>query len=167
MKVISVWQPFATLLAKGFKVYETRSWMPPKSIIGQRIGIASTKVIRPDQRAFCEQEDFKFFYDRTGLPPLKEMPHGCLVGTAILERVELITEEFLEEISAAEMEYGWFQLGHYAWAMIDPVELAAPVPIRGQQGIYEWNGPLETQFEIGQAIAQERPKDIRSLLRVV
>lgn len=167
MKCISIWQPFATLAVKGFKTFETRSWMPPKSLIGQRIGIASTKTIRPDQRQYYQEEDFQFFYQRTGLPPLEELPHGAMLGTAILERVEFISEEFLEGISAEEYKYGWYDLGGYAWALIDPVEFAAPVPVRGQQGIYEWSGPIEVEPRECQAPGQERPQDIRRLLRVV
>ncbi|NIH77317.1 hypothetical protein FHV99_004569 [Ochrobactrum sp. P20RRXII] len=167
MKCISIWQPFATLAAKGYKVFETRSWMPPKSLIGQRIGIASTKIMRPEQRAYIERDDFKFFYQRTGLPSLQDLPHGYLLGTAILDRVEFISEEFLEEISAEEYQYGWYELGHYAWALIDPIELARPVPIRGKQGIYDWNGPLEAEIEPSETFTQERPQDIRRLLRVV
>lgn len=167
MKVISIWQPFATLLARGFKVYETRSWPAPKSLIGQRIGIASTKVIKPEQRDAYNDPVFQVFYQENGLPDLKDLHHGYLLGTAILERVELITEEFVEEISPEEYAYGWYHQGGYAWAMVEPQPLLNPIPIRGQQGIYEWNGCFGDQHEKSKTPAAQEPQDIRRLLRVV
>jgi hypothetical protein len=37
MKAITVWQPWASLIAIGAKPYEFRGWQPPRAIIGQRI----------------------------------------------------------------------------------------------------------------------------------
>ena len=37
MKAISLWQPWASLIAAGVKPYETRHWSPPRELIGQRI----------------------------------------------------------------------------------------------------------------------------------
>ena len=31
MKAISLWQPWASLVAEGVKTIETRSWAPPKN----------------------------------------------------------------------------------------------------------------------------------------
>ena len=108
MKAISIWQPFATLVVKGYKIFETRTWAAPASVIGQRIGIASTKSIRPDQRAHFDDEDFQEFYSRLGLPEkLEDLPHGFMLGTVIIDSVEKMTPEFMEEVSNEEMSYGW------------------------------------------------------------
>ena len=39
MKAITLWQPWASLIADGTKTIETRSWAPPSSLLGQRIAI--------------------------------------------------------------------------------------------------------------------------------
>lgn len=39
MKAITVWEPWASLIAIGAKPYEFRSWDAPRWIIGQRIAI--------------------------------------------------------------------------------------------------------------------------------
>lgn len=142
MKVISIWQPFASLIVKGCKTFETRSWPAPASVIGERIGIASTKNIVPGQRAHMADERFLAFYEPHCLPPLEDLPHGYLLGTAIVDSVERMTEDFLEEVSEEEKCYGWWTPGNYAWRLIQPFELPYPIPIRGAQGLYEWNGPL-------------------------
>lgn len=43
MKVLSLHQPWATLVALGVKTIETRSWPAPDSVIGQRIAIHAAK----------------------------------------------------------------------------------------------------------------------------
>lgn len=142
MKVISIWQPFALLSVKGFKIFETRTWPMPQTLIGQRVGIASTKNVKPEQRAFVEDEEFQAHYLRTGLPPMAELPMGHLMGTVIFDSCELMTEEFVADVSAEEQAYGFWDLGNYAWRQREPKWLKHPVPIQGKQGIYEWNGVL-------------------------
>ena len=39
MKALTLHQPWASLIACGAKRIETRSWPPPKSLIGKRIAI--------------------------------------------------------------------------------------------------------------------------------
>jgi activating signal cointegrator 1 len=144
MKAISIWQPFATLIVRGYKIFETRTWAAPRSLIGQRIGIASTKTIRPEQRAHFNDEEFQRNYQRLGLPDrLEDLSHGYMLGTAIVESVELMTENFLEEVSGEEKTYGWWQEGFYAWRMVSPEEFPRPIPVRGAQGIYDWRSTGE------------------------
>ena len=79
MKALSIWQPWASLIMSGHKKIETRSWPAPYSIRGQRIAIASTKTIRPDQRQAAAEDDFRMHYAGTGLPAL-EAPDGQCSG---------------------------------------------------------------------------------------
>lgn len=39
MRAITLWQPWASLIAEGVKTIETRSWKAPDSLIGERIAI--------------------------------------------------------------------------------------------------------------------------------
>ncbi|MBA8881780.1 ASCH domain-containing protein [Phyllobacterium myrsinacearum] len=161
MKVISVWQPWASLIVHGMKFFETRTWSAPKSIIGQTIGIAATKNITPDQRSAYADPEFQRFYEQCGLPPLEELPRAVLLGTVLLDSVELITEDFLEEITDEEKAFGWHQLGGYAWRLRYARQLPHPIPIQGKQGIYDWKG-----FDKLQPVL-EKPEDVRAYLQVV
>jgi hypothetical protein len=140
MKVISVWQPWASLIVHGMKFFETRNWAPPPSIIGQPLGIAATKNIIPAQRLAYEEPEFQRFYEMSGLPPLEDLPRGVLLGTTLLHSVERVDEDFLEEITLEERAFGWFEIGGYAWRLRYPRRLPDPIPIRGAQGIYDWKG---------------------------
>ena len=138
MKCVSIWNPYALLIAHGHKTIETRGWPAPKSLIGQRIGIASTKTIRPEQKATLDDPAFMTFYGPTGLPSkIESMPNGCLVATAILRSSDLIEAEDLEDITEEEKMFGWFSVGRYAWRLRYVERLPAPLPVRGAQGIWE------------------------------
>lgn len=43
MRVLPIWQPWASLVAVGAKRVETRHWAAPPNLIGQRIAIYATK----------------------------------------------------------------------------------------------------------------------------
>jgi hypothetical protein len=55
MKAISLWQPWATLIACGAKPFETRSWAPPRDLIGQHIAIHAAKKIDKGVAQFAEE----------------------------------------------------------------------------------------------------------------
>lgn len=55
MKAISLWQPWASLIACGVKPYETRDWAPPRGLIGQPIAIHAAKKIDKSAAEFAEE----------------------------------------------------------------------------------------------------------------
>jgi hypothetical protein len=107
MKAISLWQPWASLIACGAKPYETRHWAPPRELIGQRIAIHAAKYVGPDNRSFAEELMYgqhgndveagfaladKLDATMKGIPDkllgffnMALMPVGCLVCTATLD----------------------------------------------------------------------------------
>lgn len=138
MKVASVWQPYASLIIQRHKFIETRSWPAPKSVIGKRIAIASTKTIKPEQRAAMVDPEFAGFYAQTGMPALEELPHGYLLGTVELHSCLPIDEQDFDMITAEEKAFGWWKLGYYAWRLRDPIAFDRPIPCRGAQGLWDW-----------------------------
>jgi hypothetical protein len=141
MKVISIWQPWATLIVHGHKRFETRTWAPPKSVIGQRIGIAATKSVLPKQLAAFNEEEFQFFWNMLDEGwTFDELKKGYLLGTVILDSYEQINEEFLDDITREEKAYGWYKPDGFAWRLKEPQLLEHPIPIKGAQGLYEWKG---------------------------
>ena len=71
MPAITLWQPYATLLVRGVKRHETRSWTMPQSLHGRRTAIHAAK--RPVSKA--DEDRLR----RIGLQA-DDMPLGCLVG---------------------------------------------------------------------------------------
>ena len=155
MKVISIWQPFASLLMHRHKICETRTWPCPPALIGQRIGIASTKVMKADQRAVITDPQLVAEYQRTGMPDIEELPHGCILGTVRIVSCEEITARTLQIIPSNEYAFGFWEPGYWAWRTADPEIWKTPVPVQGRQGIWDFNDETgafqELQSPLGEA----------------
>ena len=150
MKIISIWQPWASLLLSGHKLFETRGWTPPASLLNQTIGIASTKQIRAIQLRAFQNPEFQRHYATTGLPgQLEELPLGCILGTITLEAAHLMTPELMESAGERERMFGDWSIGRYAWRVTKPVIFETPIPARGMQGL--WDYDLEAQARSYQA----------------
>jgi activating signal cointegrator 1 len=104
VKAISLWQPWASLIACGAKPFETRHWAPPRDLIGATIAIHAAKKIDKDARQFAEDlmygqhEDgafelaYKLDASMRGIPDelmglfgMAALPIGCIVATARLD----------------------------------------------------------------------------------
>jgi hypothetical protein len=138
MRVISLWQPYASLLVHGFKLNETRPFPAPATVLRQRLGIASTKTIKPEQRMVFDDPKFMEYYEKTGLPPFDELVHGALVGTVYVNSSDIITDDDIEDTTEEELIYGDWRPGRYAWRCRDHQALDKPIPCRGAQGIWLW-----------------------------
>jgi len=163
VKVISIWQPWCSLIVEGHKLFETRSWPAPKSLIGQRIGIAATKVIRPEQFACYNDENFQQFYSETGLPELMDLPRGCILGTAILHASEVMTEDFMDDVTIEEQTFGVWAVGRYAWRLREPEVFKTPIVARGKQGVWDYDphGVLIPNVQVKRRARQEGTEDVR------
>jgi activating signal cointegrator 1 len=138
MKALSIWQPWASFIMSGHKKIETRSWPAPYPIRGQRIAIASTKAIRPEQRQALSEDSFRVHYAATGLPDFGCLPMGSVLGNIIVDGCREIDSEFLEDLDEQEEAFGWYGPGRFAWLIKDPEPLAAPIAVRGGQGLWNW-----------------------------
>jgi hypothetical protein len=153
MKALTVWQPWATLIAIGAKPYEFRGWKPPKSMIGQRLAIhAGARPIRRvevlellNQCKHPEHYGRPSFHVERALPVLR----ACYDGTAALplshivctvtlgepKRGDLCAVEFGEDAANDSNRDGTFNWG---WPMLEVAELQPPVSARGAQGFWDW-----------------------------
>jgi hypothetical protein len=153
MKVISVWQPWANLIVLGHKGYETRSWPAPADMIGQRIGIASTKQLKAEQRTAAQRRTFQKHYQMAMFGwncPSADMsmvdmygPLGCIVGTAKLVACHKMTSRLIKAVGARERNFGNWKIGDFAWLLVEPIALSSPIPVRGQQGVWNYEGPID------------------------
>ncbi len=159
MKCISVWNPWASLIVHGHKTIETRPWKPDVELIGQRIGIASTKMLRPEQRREIANKNFQRFYADTGLPDLDALPNGYLLGSALLEDIVPVTEALIERLHPSELSFGWFTPGRYAWRLSQPRPFKATIAVRGNLGL--WAFPDESLPSDYRRECDGRPADHR------
>ncbi len=137
MKAITVRQPWASLIAAGYKRVETRSWATgyrgPLAIHAAK-GLPTRTRMRTEEREFAEQER------ALGRLP-RRIPFGAVVATVYLARV-MPTESAISIVSGLERYLGDFSPGRFAWFLEDARPLDDPAPIRGALGLWEWPSHL-------------------------
>lgn len=106
--VLTLWEPWASLIACGVKTIETRSWKAPDKIIGQTIAIhAAKRKPYEDQRVgdwiMHEMADDSWAMtdeDRPTSSHFVRLPLGAIVATARLVECLPITERTWPQVRA-------------------------------------------------------------------
>lgn len=149
---LTLWQPWATLIALKKKTVETRSWAPPERYVGARLAIHASKNMPAEGEAALETEPF--------LSALagRELPCGVIVATATLARVApamAAQHQMLSRASRAEddmrrvqceLAFGDYGEGRFAWKLLEIVPMEPPVPCKGAQKL--WTVPFGVASEI-------------------
>ena len=130
MKVLSIKEPWASLIRDGVKKIETRSW---KTKYRGKLYIHASvaKIPKNDLR---RNEFVKLVKD-------KKLGYGHIIAEAQLVDCVYMDEEFLSKIKNNETEFkcGRYSLGRYAWILEDIKPLSEPIPAKGQLGIWTYN----------------------------
>jgi activating signal cointegrator 1 len=129
---ISLWQPWAHLVACGAKRYETRAWKIPYR--GPMAIHAGKKWTARLARRCLEEPFASVLLSHGAVPPL-EMAFGCVVAVGRLVDIRP-APELVREIGAQELAFGDFSHGRWAWEYDDMVPLEVPFPCTGRQGIF-------------------------------
>ncbi|MCG8694670.1 MAG: ASCH domain-containing protein [Minwuiales bacterium] len=161
MKALTLWQPWATLIALGIKGFETRGW---STRYRGPLAIHAAKR-RVDRRQF---DDYLWpvlaGFDYIGEPRPDipwPLPTGCVVAVCELvdviptEQIRVIEDEadwddFGQDrgaISPAEHYLGNYEPGRFAWDCRKVRRLRQPIAARGAQGLWEWEYCNGLEFE--------------------
>ena len=113
MKAITLWQPWATLVAIGAKCIETRSW---STTYRGPLAIHAAKS-KEGHDAFYKEpfhnELKAYHYHRP-----TELPHGKII--AVCELVNILpTEEVRGLIEGRELAFGDYSNGRWAWRLVN------------------------------------------------
>lgn len=144
MKALTLWQPWASLVAIGAKGYETRSWSTrhrgPLAIHAAQKPIAKTLVTLDAHTKEVMELALNFRGDFKGFATL---PVGCIVATCELRDVYPVEEVYHSLYNLPnEAYFGDFSAGRFAWWLEDVQELDKPIPARGAQRLWEWMKPI-------------------------
>ena len=146
MKAITLWQPWASLLASGPKKHETRSWKTK-----HRGWIAIHAAKRSDVLILHAFQMFAREISEIGYSPL---PLGAVVGVGRLEtiircggptRSSLMISDFDEVLP-----YGDYSEGRYAWIFSEMIPVIPAISATGGQRLWNWKPPGRIQLLIGQ-----------------
>ncbi|MEK5415220.1 ASCH domain-containing protein [Paenibacillus sp. FSL L8-0708] len=147
MKAITIIQPWATLIALGEKRFETRSWATKHR---GPLAIHAGKKIDKDA---CEEPKIKAALARHGYTA-DNLPTGAVVAVSDLKECFKIRRDVLGGVIALESDtrkthfstldkelaFGWFGSGRSAWETTNVQLLPEPIPAKGQQGLWNWEG---------------------------
>lgn len=133
MRVLSIKEPFATLIASGYKYIETRSWKT--NYRGELFIHASGKSI---DKKYLEDSYISKIID--GL----KMNYGNIICKVNLVDCIYMDEKFIEKIKQNNKEYqlGVYEIGRYAW-IIDNIELIYPIKAKGKLNIWKYDVDYE------------------------
>jgi activating signal cointegrator 1 len=136
---LTIWQPWATLIALGAKKFETRGWQT--SYRGP-IGIHAAKKWDKETRGHCVL--LRAYLEPFGVDPLA-LPRGCMVAVAELTDI-WPTEELRPRLEASgqhqEIALGNYAPGRFGWRLQEIRPFPEPIPVRGAQGLWWWNFPV-------------------------
>lgn len=134
IKAITLWQPWATLIALGAKSFETRSWA-----ITYRgpLVIHASKRLTSAEVAYMRSNPFRQVLAAGGYHHPAELPLGKAI--CVVDVVGCLTsvEAFLI-ISDQERAFGNYQPDRFAWKLANVRRFARPIPIQGSQGLWNW-----------------------------
>ncbi len=146
MKAITIWQPYASLLAVEEKKYETRSWATnyrgPIAIHAAKRPVR--QIVDALARGTADQRQAALLMERLCRPlgGIDHLPTGSIVGTARLVRCNAIDEAFISGLTTQELALGDFTPGRYAWEFEEMVFHEQLLPATGKQGLWEYHGTL-------------------------
>jgi len=137
MMCLSLWQPWATLMAILVKAYETRSWSTKhRGLVAIHAASIWTRAIW----AIAMSKPFSDVLRAVGLDPLK-LPRGKIVAVGELVDVIRITPEFAASLSEHERAFGDYTPGRFAWKFQNVRRLDDPIPFRAYQGLFNLKDP--------------------------
>lgn len=123
MKVLTIKNPWATLIVDNYKTYEFRSW---KTNYRGKILIHSSKT--------AEKDTIDRFKDYN-----LNLINGAIIGEAIITDCILVDENFNEILNKKDhVVYGKSNhVANYAWKLENIKKYDKPIYVKGKLGLWE------------------------------
>ncbi|RWN20383.1 MAG: hypothetical protein EOR94_13310 [Mesorhizobium sp.] len=166
MKALTVWQPWASLIAIGAKPYEFRGWKPPKSLIGKQLAIhAGARPVKasevralvralhgdPNMTNPCLHRDIALPMLERVLAAFKTSPdtlwgttEGLTLPVSCIVCMVTVGEPKRGDDCAAEFgdtagnDSDRADTFNWGWPMQSIMPVAS-IPARGAQGLWDWS----------------------------
>lgn len=175
MKAITLYQPWASLLACSAKKYETRSWATNyRGPIAIHAGLKNPyKVLK----GTCSTIVFPMC-DALGIEKNKEglstLLRGYIIATAELTGCHemmkspilgtgFFTQGSFCEITGNELLFGDWTPGRYAWEFANMKMLPEPIPARGYQRLWEWELKIGKNYMNELLVKYSRNKGVNNI----
>jgi hypothetical protein len=144
VKALTIHQPWASLIAHGYKHVETRSWPTthrgPLAIhAGRRSFAEGYDVVEPRLKHARDDKAMEALFDLYR----SSFPLGAIVAVAnVTDCVQVEHDaDMTIQLSAVEHALGDYTPRRYAWVLEDVRAIDPPLACRGAQGL--WDVPLD------------------------
>ena len=123
MKVLTIKQPYASLIVEGYKRYEFRSWKTNyRGKILIHAGLSKDKNIN-------KFDDYNLDYI-----------YGAIIGEAEIIDCILVDEDFNDKLNSINKDiYGSNHTGIYAWKLDNIKKYKKPIYIKGKLGLWNYD----------------------------
>lgn len=139
IKALSLWQPWASLMARGVKCDETRHW--PTAYRGP-IAIHAAK------RLDLAGAPARLCMSALGISWWHDLPQGAVVAIGELTACRP-AEQAAEGATRANATAGNFCYGRFAWRVEAIRPVREPIPLLGRQGLFNWSPPADLEARLG------------------
>lgn len=163
---LTVWQPWASLLAAGVKPVENRDWTPESYNLraGDHLAIhASVKLDRESwEAAYQIAEQVGALPSLPWLASLPEVDTSGRFGKARLRHAletaapygAIVAVGVLDEVRREPRGDDPWWCGPVGWYLRDVVALPTPVPCKGAQGLWRVEGDVLDRVREGYRVAR-------------
>ena len=125
MKVLSIKEPWASLIMNGTKKIETRSWKTKyRGEIYIHASLSKAKITKPEVYELIKDMNFKC---------------GYIICKCNLVDCIYMTNEYVNDMKTNHYEEyicGHYEVGRYAW-IVEDVKVIEPIKAKGKLGL--WN----------------------------
>jgi hypothetical protein len=153
LRVLTITQPHASLVAVGAKRIETRGWSTRWR--GQ-LAIAAGASLPPFVQRLGGADPISMALARGGIHAVHDLPLGRVLAVVDVLDVISTTDVRMDRLLLAnefEARFGDYSSGRFGWHLGGLLPLAEPVPVRGRQRI--WFAPDDVaaavRAQIGEA----------------
>ena len=146
-KIITLWQPYATLFAFGEKQYETRP--KPTSHTKEKGSylIHAAKKCDRDVKEVCGSEPFKSILAKLGYHSWKDLPYGAIIGAVDIKECRQVNINHLNGSNGCfnmlalasnqqEQAFGNYLNNRWIWIGENHRRLKEPIPYKSSQGYH-------------------------------
>lgn len=134
MKAISLWQPWASLIAIKAKKVETRAWYT--SYRGELL-ICAAKTMNSMYRDYYYSLPVIPMISETEPVPLEDLPRGKAVAKVQLIDCVKITRRLIDKTPENEKLVGDWKVDRFAFILDEIQAFKEPFHVKGQQGLFE------------------------------
>lgn len=135
---LSLWQPWASLMAAGFKLHETRHWATPTR---------GRFAIRAAKRVDVSGAPHELCEVALGPDWAKTVPRGDVVGVGQLTAC-IRTEDAFVQVEECDLLAGNYAPERFAWRVDDFRPLRDPLPLIGRQSLFSWVPPRDLESRL-------------------